>query len=43
MKKLIFIALLFAQVLAFAQGTHSLKGTVKDANGDPVIGAAVML
>ncbi len=43
MKKLIFIALLFAQVLAFAQGTRSLKGTVKDANGDPVIGAAVML
>ena len=43
MKKIIFIALLFAEVLAFAQGSHSIKGTVKDTNGDPVIGAAVML
>lgn len=43
MKRYIFIALLFAQVLAYAQGTLSLKGTVKDSNGDPVIGAAVML
>ena len=43
MRKYIFIALLmFAQVLAFAQGTN-VKGTVKDSNGDPVIGAAVML
>ena len=43
MKKIIFIALLFAEVLAFAQGSHTVKGTVKDSNGDPVIGAAVML
>lgn len=43
MKKILFIALLFAQVLSFAQGGHSIKGTVKDSNGDPVIGAAVML
>ena len=43
MKKILFIALLFVQVLAFAQGSRSLKGTVKDSNGDPVIGAAVML
>ena len=43
MKKILFIALLFVQVLAFAQGSRSLKGTVKDANGDPVIGAAVMI
>ena len=43
MKKILFIALLFAQVLAYAQGTHSVKGTVKDSSGDPVIGAAVML
>ena len=43
MRKYIFIVLLmFAQVLAFAQGTN-VKGTVKDSNGDPVIGAAVML
>ena len=44
MRKYIIIAILmFAQVLAFAQGLRSVKGTVKDTNGDPVIGAAVMV
>ena len=45
MRKLFFIAILIlVQALAFAQGTtYSVKGTVKDINGDPVIGAAVML
>ena len=45
MRKLYFIAILIlVQALAFAQGTtYSVKGSVKDSNGDPVIGAAVML
>lgn len=43
MKKILFIALMFFQLLASAQVSRSLKGTVKDINKDPVIGAAVML
>lgn len=43
MKNYIIIALLFVQTLAFAQGVQNLKGTVKDVNGDPVIGAGVVV
>ena len=44
MRKYIIIAILMlVQASAFAQGTRSVKGTVKDSNSDPVIGAAVML
>ena len=44
-KKIFFIALLlFVWLLTFAQGTsNSVKGTVKDSNGDPIIGATVLL
>ncbi len=46
MKKLFSIllsgAFLFLQMSAFAQSTSTVTGTVKEANGDPIIAAQVM-
>ena len=41
MRKILTLALLFLSVSVFAQ-QHSVKGTVTDQNGLPVIGMAVM-
>lgn len=41
MRKFIVALLMFLSVVAFAQ-KHSVKGTVVDQNGDPVIGLTVM-
>ena len=43
MKKFIFITLLFISSLAFAQSKMTVKGTIKDSKGEPIIGAVVML
>ena len=43
MKKIIAIFSLLVSCVAFANGNHTLKGTVKDSKGEPVIGAVIML
>lgn len=43
MKKLIIIFFTFLSLCIFAQNKKSVSGTVLDTNGDPLIGAAVML
>ena len=41
MRKLLVVLLMFASVTAIAQ-QHSVNGTVKDQNGQPVIGLTVL-
>ena len=41
MRKLLVVLLMFASVVSFAQ-QHSVNGTVKDQNGQPVIGLTVL-
>lgn len=41
MRKFLVVLLMFASVLAFAQ-QHSVNGTVKDQNGQPVVGLTVL-
>ena len=41
MHKLLVVLLMFASVVSFAQ-QHSVNGTVKDQNGQPVIGLTVL-
>ena len=42
MKRFIIIVLILLQMLPLAAQTLKVSGSVKDANGEPVIGAVIM-
>ena len=42
-QRLLFLALLFLQTMAYAQSAHVLKGVVTDDNGTPLAGVSVMV
>ncbi len=43
MKKILLIAMMLIPVVAFSQSHKSISGTVKDAKGEPVVGAVLSI
>ena len=43
MKKFLLIAMMLIPVVAFSQSHKSISGTVKDAKGEPVVGAVLSI